>query len=179
MRIIFMGTAPFACPTLRTLLASPHQIVRRRHAAGSSAWEGQHATASAVKALALEHHANHLCSQQVCVQQRWSTHWPPMRPEVIVVRGVWQSYCRRLLRAATVRLYQCTCLFAPQIPRGCPGALGPHPWGNGYRLYHHADGRASRHRANAAGVRACPIAPEDDALSLGARPRRGWGRGMT
>ena len=56
MRIIFMGTAPFACPTLRTLLASPHQIIAVVTQPDRPRGRGQQAAASAVKALALEHH---------------------------------------------------------------------------------------------------------------------------
>ena len=148
MRLIFMGTAPFACPTLRPLLASPHQIVAVVTQPDRPRGRGQQAAASAVKVLALEHH--------LTILQPAS-----LRPAAVVRgtgsvaarrycgRSVWQPAPASGARAAAVWLYQSPCLFAPQIPRGGPGALGPHPWRNGDGLHDHADGRASRHRAHA------------------------------
>ena len=56
MRVVFMGTAPFACPTLLSLVTSPHQVMAVVTQPNRPRGRGQKAMASAVKLVALEHH---------------------------------------------------------------------------------------------------------------------------
>src|SRR5215475_13524185 len=84
MRIIFMGTAPFACPTLHTLITSPHQIVAVVTQPDRPRGRGQQAAASAVKALALEHHLTIL--QPASLRPATAVEaLAALRPDVIVV----------------------------------------------------------------------------------------------
>jgi hypothetical protein len=84
MRIIFMGTAPFAGPTLHTLLASPHQIVAVVTQPDRPRGRGQKATASAVKTLALERHVTTVQPASLRPAAVLDT-LASYRPEIIVV----------------------------------------------------------------------------------------------
>ena len=113
MRIIFMGTAPFACPTLRTLLASPHQIMAVVTQPDRPRGRGQQAAASAVKALALEHHLSIL--QPVSLRPAAAVGaLSALRPDVIVV----VAYGNLLPPAVlTLPLYGCINLHASLLPK--------------------------------------------------------------
>src|SRR5262245_4146585 len=84
MRIIFMGTAPFACPTLRTLLASPYQVVAVVTQPDRPRGREQHAAASAVKALALEHNLTILQPARLRPAAAVAA-LAALRPDIIVV----------------------------------------------------------------------------------------------
>jgi len=176
MRIIFMGTAPFACPTLRTLLASPHQMLAVVTQPDRPRGRGQHAAASAVKTLALEH--------QLTILQPASLRpaavvdaLAALRPDVIVVVAY-----GNLLPAAVLALppYGCINLHASLLPKYRGAA--PVNWAlihgetvTGYTIMQmdeHLDTGPTLRREE------CPITPEDDALSLGARLAEAGARGM-
>jgi methionyl-tRNA formyltransferase len=55
MRIVYFGTPAFAVPTLRTLIASPHQVVGVVTQPDKRRGRGQKVTEGPVKTLALEH----------------------------------------------------------------------------------------------------------------------------
>jgi methionyl-tRNA formyltransferase len=176
MRIIFMGTALFACPTLHTLLASPHQIVAVVTQPDRPRGRGQKATASAVKTLALEHHLTILqpaSLRPAAVRDTLAAY----RPEIIVVVAY-----GNILPPAVLKLppYGCINLHASLLPK-YRGAAPVH-WAlicgetvTGYTIIQmdeHLDtGPMLWHEA-------CPIASEDDALSLGARLAEAGARGM-
>ncbi len=176
MHIIFMGTAAFACPTLRTLLASPHQIMAVVTQPDRPRGRGQHAAASAVKALALEHHLTILQPARLrpaAVVEALAA----LRPDVIVVVAY-----GNLLPSAVLALppYGCINVHASLLPK-YRGAAPVH-WAlmhgetvTGYTIMQmdeHLDTGPMLWREE------CPIAPEDDALSLGARLAEAGARGM-
>jgi methionyl-tRNA formyltransferase len=176
MRIIFMGTAPFACPTLHTLLASPHQIAAVVTQPDRPRGRGQKATASAVKTLALEHHATILqpaSLRPAAVLDALAAY----RPDIIVVVAY-----GNMLPPAVLKLppYGCINVHASLLPK-YRGAAPVH-WAliSGetmtgctiIQLDEHLDTGPMLWRE------VCPIAPEDDALSLGVRLAEMGGRGM-
>src|SRR5215468_5937724 len=176
MHIIFMGTAPFACPTLSTLLASPHQLMAVVTQPDRPRGRGQHAAVSAVKALALEHHLSIL--QPVSLRPATAVEaLAALRPDVIVVVAY-----GNLLPPAVLALppYGCINLHASLLPK-YRGAAPVH-WAlihgetvTGYTIMQmdeHVD------TGPILWSEACPIAPEDDALSLGARLAEAGARGM-
>jgi methionyl-tRNA formyltransferase len=176
MRIIFMGTAPFACPTLRTLLASPHQIMAVVTQPDRPRGRGQQAAASAVKALALEHHLTILQPARlrpVAVVDALAA----LQPDVIVVVAY-----GNLLPPAVLALppYGCVNLHASLLPKYRGAA--PVNWAlihgetvTGYTIMQmdeHMDTGPMLWREE------CTITPEDDALSLGARLAEAGAKGM-
>ena len=176
MRIIFMGTAPFACPTLHTLLASPHQIMAVVTQPDRPRGRGQQAAASAVKALALEHHLTILQPARlrpVAVVDALAA----LQPDVIVVVAY-----GNLLPPAVLALppYGCVNLHASLLPKYRGAA--PVNWAlihgetvTGYTIMQmdeHMDTGPMLWREE------CTITPEDDALSLGARLAEAGAKGM-
>jgi methionyl-tRNA formyltransferase len=176
MRIIFMGTAPFACPTLRTLLASPHQIMAVVTQPDRPRGRGQHAAASAVKALALEHHLTILQPVRLRPAAVVDT-LASCQPDVIVVVAY-----GNLLPSAVLALppYGCINLHASLLPK-YRGAAPVH-WAliqgetvTGYTIMQmdeHLDTGPMLWREE------CAITPEDDALSLGVRLAEAGAKGM-
>jgi methionyl-tRNA formyltransferase len=176
MRIIFMGTAPFACPTLRTLLASPHQIMAVVTQPDRPRGRGRHAAASAVKALALEHHLTILQPARLrpaAVVDALAA----FQPDAIVVVAY-----GNLLPPAVLVLppYGCINLHASLLPKYRGAA--PVNWAlmhgetvTGYTIMQmdeHLDTGPMLWREE------CVITPEDDALSLGARLAEAGAKGM-
>src|SRR3989442_2725902 len=176
MRIIFMGTAPFACPTLRTLLASPHQIMAVVTQPDRPRGRGQHAAASAVKALALEHHLTILQPARLRPAAAVDA-LAALQPDVIVVVAY-----GNLLPPAVLALppYGCINLHASLLPK-YRGAAPVH-WAliqgetvTGYTIMQmdeHMDTGPMLWREE------CAITPDDDALSLGARLAEAGAKGM-
>ena len=176
MRIIFMGTAPFACPTLRMLLASPHQIMAVVTQPDRPRGRGQQAAASAVKVLALEHHLTIVQPARLrpaAVVDALAA----LRPDVIVVVAY-----GNLLPPAVLALppYGCINLHASLLPKYRGAA--PLNWAlihgetvTGYTIMQmdeHMDPGPMLWRE------ACAITPEDDALSLGTRLAEAGAKGM-
>jgi methionyl-tRNA formyltransferase len=176
MRIIFMGTAPFACPTLRTLLASPHQIMAVVTQPDRPRGRGQQAAASAVKALALEHHLTILqpaSLRPAAVVDALAA----LRSDIIVVVAY-----GNLLPPAVLALppYGCINLHASLLPKYRGAA--PVNWAlihgetvTGYTIMQmdeHLDTGPMLWREE------CAITPEDDALSLGTRLAEAGAKGM-
>ena len=176
MRIIFMGTAPFACPTLRTLRASPHQIMAVVTQPDRPRGRGQQAAASAVKALALEHHLTILqpaSLRPAAVMDALAA----LQSDIIVVVAY-----GNLLPPAVLALppYGCINLHASLLPKYRGAA--PVNWAlihgetvTGYTIMHmdeHLDTGPMLWREE------CAITPEDDALSLGTRLAEAGAKGM-
>jgi len=176
MRIIFMGTAPFACPTLRTLLASPHQVMAVVTQPDRPRGRGQQAAASAVKALALEHHLTILqpaSLRPAAAVDALAALWPDVI--VVVAYG-------NLLPSAVLALppYGCVNLHASLLPKYRGAA--PVNWAlihgetvTGYTIMQmdeHLDTGPMLWREEYA------ITPEDDALSVGARLAEAGAKGM-
>lgn len=167
MRLMFMGTAPFASPTLHTLITSPHQIVAVITQPDRPRGRGQQATASAVKTLALAHNLTILqpaSLRPAAVVDALAA----LAPEVIVVVAY-----GNILPPAVLQLppYGCINVHASLLPKYRGAA--PVQWAlihgetvTGYTIMQmdeHVDTGPILWRE------ACPIAPADDALTLGAR----------
>ena len=167
MRLIFMGTAPFACPTLHTLITSPHQIVAVVTQPDCPRGRGQQATASAVKTLALAHHLTIMqpaSLRPAAVVDALAA----LAPDMIVVVAY-----GNILPPAVLQLppYGCINVHASLLPKYRGAA--PVQWAliygetvTGYTIMQmdeHVD------TGPILWSEACPIAPEDDALSLGER----------
>ncbi len=176
MRIIFMGTAPFACPTLHKLLASPHQVVAVVTQPDRPRGRGQKATASAVKALALAHHLPILQPASLRPAAVVDV-LAALRPEIIVVVAYGNILPLAVLR---LPLYGCINVHASLLPKyrgaapvnwaliqgetvtGCTIMQMDEQLDTGPMLWREA----------------CPIAPEDDVLTLGVRLAEAGAQGM-
>lgn len=167
MRLIFMGTAPFACPTLRSLLASSHQVAAVVTQPDRPRGRGQRPAASAVKTLALAHH--------LAIMQPVTLRAPAVldeltawRPDAIVVVAYGNILPPRVL---TLPRYGCLNLHASLLPKYRGPA--PIPWAllhgesvTGYTIIQmdeHVDTGPIFCQET------CPILPDDDAVSLGER----------
>jgi methionyl-tRNA formyltransferase len=176
MRLIFMGTAAFACPTLRALLASTHQVLAAVTQPDRPRGRGQQPAASAVKTLAVEHHLPVLqpASLRPPAALDALAAW---RPEVIVVVAY-----GNILPAAVLTLprHGCINLHASLLPQ----YRGPAPinWTlihgdtrTGYTIIQmdeHVD------TGPILWSEACPVLPDDDAMSLGTRLAEAGAAGM-
>ena len=176
MRLVFMGTAAFACPTLRQLLASPQVIAGVVTQPDRPRGRGQQLAASAVKTLALAH--------QLPLWQPASLRTPTAvetlaawQPDVIIV----VAYGNILpLPILTLPPYGCINLHASLLPK----YRGPAPinWAllqgetrTGYTIIQmdeHVD------TGPMLWSEVCPIAPEDDAISLAIRLAEAGAVGM-
>ena len=176
MRVIFMGTAPFACPTLRQLIASAHQIVAVVTQPDRPRGRGQQAAASAVKTLALAHHLTVV--QPVSLRPTAVVNaLAALQPEIIVVVAY-----GNILPPAVLRLppHGCINLHASLHPKYRGAA--PVNWAlihgetlTGYTIIvmdEHID------TGPMLWSEACAIALTDDALSVGARLAEAGASGM-
>ncbi|MCZ6873522.1 MAG: methionyl-tRNA formyltransferase [bacterium] len=84
MRVIFMGTAPFACPTLNILIASPHEVVAVVTQPDRPRGRGRRPAAPAVKSLAVEHCLTVLQPSSLRSSEA-TKNLAAYRPDVIVV----------------------------------------------------------------------------------------------
>jgi methionyl-tRNA formyltransferase len=113
MRLIFMGTAGFACPTLRQLLASPHEIAAVVTQPDRPRGRGQQLAHSPVKTLALAHSLPVLqpatLRSQAVLEELAEWH-----PDVIIVVAY-----GNILPAAVLTLppYGCLNLHASLLPK--------------------------------------------------------------
>jgi methionyl-tRNA formyltransferase len=176
MRLVFMGTAPFACPTLHRLLASPHQVVAVVTQPDRPRGRGQQPAASAVKVVALEHHLPIMqpASLRPTTVVNELAAW---HPDVIVVVAY-----GNILPAAVLMLppHGCVNVHASLLPK----YRGPAPinWTliegetqTGYTIIQmdeHVDTGPILWSGS------CPVQPDDDALSLGARLAESGAAGM-
>lgn len=176
MRLLFMGTAPFACPTLRALVASTHEIRAVVTQPDRPRGRGRKLAPSAVKTLALAYHLPVLQPVSLrppAVVQAFAA----LCPDIIVVVAYGNILPRAVLQLPP---YGCINLHASLLPR----YRGPAPinWTliqgdtmTGYTIMQmdeHVD------TGPMLWSESCPIAPEDDALSLGARLAEAGARGM-
>jgi methionyl-tRNA formyltransferase len=176
MRLVFMGTAPFACPTLHRLLASPHQVVAVVTQPDRPRGRGQQPAASAVKVVALEHHLPIMqpASLRPTTVVNELAAW---HPDVIVVVAY-----GNILPAVVLMLppHGCVNVHASLLPK----YRGPAPinWTliegetqTGYTIIQmdeHVDTGPILWSGS------CPVQPDDDALSLGARLAESGAAGM-
>ncbi|MGE3541840.1 MAG: methionyl-tRNA formyltransferase [Candidatus Tectimicrobiota bacterium] len=176
MRMLFMGTAPFACPTLRSLLASTHQVAAVVTQPDRPSGRGQKATPGAVKRVALEH--------QIPIVQPVSLRRPEVldmlaayQPEVIIVAAYGNILPVNVLQ---LPYYGCINLHASLLPKYRGAA--PINWTlmhgetiTGYTIIQmdaHVDTGPILEQASQ------PILPEDDAVSLGERLAEAGAQGM-
>jgi methionyl-tRNA formyltransferase len=176
MRLIFMGTAGFACPTLRQLQASSHQIAAVVTQPDRPRGRGQQLAQSPVKTLALVHGLPVLqpatLRSQAVLDELAGWH-----PDVIVVVAY-----GNILPAAVLALppYGCLNLHASLLPK----YRGPAPinWAliqgetcTGYTIIQmdaHVD------TGPMLWSEACPITADDDAISVAERLAEAGALGM-
>ena len=177
MRVIFMGTAPFACPTLSALIAASHEVVAVVTQPDRPRGRGRRPAASAVKALALAHHLNLL--QPASLRPRTVTEeLATYRPDIIVV----VAYGNILpLPVLELPPYGCINLHGSLLPK----YRGPAPinWTlihgeteAGYTIIQmdeHVDTGPILWMAS------CHVEPDDDAVTLGHRLALLGAQGMT
>lgn len=176
MRLLFMGTAPFACPTLEALLASPHEVAAVVTQPDRPRGRGRQSVPTAVKALALDH--------RLAVLQPASLRAPAVldelavwHPEAIVVVAYGNILPPHVL---SLLPYGCLNLHASLLPK----YRGPAPlnWTlingeteTGYTIIQmdeHVDtGPILRQEA-------CAVRQDDDAISLGTRLAQSGATGM-
>jgi methionyl-tRNA formyltransferase len=176
VRFLFMGTAAFACPTLRKLVASPHQAVAVLTQPDRPRGRGRQLAMSAVKICALEYHLPVLqpaTLRDAAVAEELSSYAPELI--VVVAYGL-------ILPSTILALppYGCINLHASLLPK----YRGPAPinWAlingetqTGYTIIQmdaHVDTGPILWREP------CAIAPDDDASSLGARLAERGAAGM-
>lgn len=176
MRVIFMGTAAFACPTLQALLASTHHVVAVVTQPDRPRGRGQKSAASPVKAVALAHQVPILQPRSLrpgAVVEALAAY----QPEVIVVVAYGNLLPPTVL---TLPPYGCLNLHASLLPKYRGAA--PINWAllqgetlTGYTIMQmdeHLDtGPMLWHETYS-------IAPEDDAESLAQRLAEAGAQGM-
>lgn len=167
MRLIFMGTAPFACPTLGRLVTSAHQVVMVVTQPDRPRGRGQHPAASAVKELALAYHCPLMQPARLrppAVVQELAA----LRPDVIVVAAY-----GNILPAAVLQLppYGCINVHASLLPKYRGAA--PINWTliHGDTITGCTIMQMDEHIDTGPILwqTACAVEPEDDAVSLGTR----------
>lgn len=176
MRFLFMGTAPFACPTLQTLVASPHPGGAVVTQPDRPRGRGRELAMSAVKICARECHLPVLqpaTLRDAAVVEELASYAPDII--VVVAYGL-------ILPTPVLELprYGCVNLHASLLPK----YRGPAPinWAlingetqTGYTIIQmdaHVDTGPILWRES------CAIAPDDDASSLGARLAERGAAGM-
>ncbi len=176
MRFLFMGTAEFACPTLRQLLASPHQALAVVTQPDRPRGRGRQAAMSAVKICALAHHLPVLQPATLrsdAVVEALNA----LQPDVIVVVAYGNILPPRVLALPP---YGCVNLHASLLPK----YRGPAPinWTlingetqTGYTIIQmdaHVDTGPMLWRES------CAMQPDDDAIRLGQRLAEQGAAGM-
>ncbi len=165
MRVIFMGTAPFACPTLHALAASPHDVVAVITQPDRPRGRGRKPGPSAVKALALDYHLT-LQQPPTLRSSAVADDLAAYHPDVIVVVAY-----GNILPPAVLELppYGCINLHASLLPK----YRGPAPinWTliNGEAETGYTIIQMDEHVDTGAilWIEPCEIRPDDDALTLG------------
>lgn len=172
-----MGTAPFACPTLSALVTASHEIVAVVTQPDRPRGRGRRPAASAVKALALEHHLNILQPASLRSDEV-AKELVTYRPEVIVVVAY-----GNILPSPVLELppYGCINLHGSLLPK----YRGPAPinWTliNGETEAGYTIIQMDEHvdTGPILWMEACGIEPNDDAVTLGNRLALLGARGMT
>ena len=142
MRVIFMGTPDFAVGTLEAVIAAGHEVVLAVTQPDKPKGRGKSMQAPPVKECAAAHHipaGPYQRSRMYCLFKRISAGHHD--------RGsVWTDFTKRDLRDAKIRLCQCTCFFASEIPRGSTDPVGGHQRRCSFGSDDHAYGRRVRYR---------------------------------
>ena len=168
MRVIFMGTAPFAEPTLRGLFASSHDVVAVVTQPDRPRGRGRQPAASPVKTLALAHACAILQPASLRRDAGVVEQLTSLRPEAIVVVAYGNILPPSVL---DVPLHGCLNVHASLLPKYRGAA--PINWAlmqgetvtgcTVIQMDAHVDTGDVWWQA------ACDVAADDDALSLGAR----------
>ena len=168
MRVIFMGTAPFAEPTLRGLLASSHDVAAVVTQPDRPRGRGRKPLPSPIKALAMEQDCAVLQPVSLRRDAAVVEQLASLRPEVIVVVAYGNILPSSVLE---IPAHGCINVHASLLPRYRGAA--PINWAlmqgetvtgcTVIQMDEHVDtGDIWWHDA-------CDITADDDALSLGAR----------
>jgi len=115
MRIVFMGTASFACPSLRVLLGSPHEVVAVVTQPDRPRGRGLELSACPVKELARACERMPILLQPEKVREEsFLQEIEALRPDLIVVAAFGQILPRRLLEMPPLG---CVNVHASLLPR--------------------------------------------------------------
>lgn len=176
MRFLFMGTAAFACPTLRALIASPHQALAVITQPDRPRGRGQQPAMSAVKLCAQDYDLPVLQPRTLRAAEAFEA-LVSFRPDIIVVVAYGNILPQRVLDLPT---YGCVNLHASLLPKYRGAA--PINWTlingeteAGYTIIQmdaHVDTGPMLKR------QACALYPDDDAISLGERLSQMGAAGM-
>ena len=168
MRIIFMGTAPFAEPTLRALLASSHDVLAVVTQPDRPRGRGRKAAPSPIKTLAMAHDCAVLQPASLRRDAGVVEQLASLRPEAIVVVAYGNILPPAVL---AIPLHGCLNVHASLLPKYRGAA--PINWAlmqgetvtgcTVIQMDEHVDTGGIWWHA------ACDVAADDDALSLGAR----------
>ena len=169
MRVIFMGTAPFAEPTLRGLFASSHDVLAVVTQPDRPRGRGRKPAPSLIKTLAMASDCAVLQPASLRRDAGLVEQLASLRPEAIVVVAYGNILPPSVLGIPFHGCHQRPRFLAAEIPRGGTDQLGADAGGSGDRLHSDPDGRARGYGRHLVAWRSCGIAPDDDALSLGAR----------
>lgn len=168
MRIIFMGTAPFAEPTLRGLFASSHDVVAVVTQPDRPRGRGRKPSSSPIKTLAMAYDCTVLQPASLRREAGVVEQLSSLRPEAIVVVAYGNILPPSVL---DIPLHGCLNVHASLLPKYRGAA--PVNWAlmqgeavsgcTVIQMDEHVDAGDIWWQA------ACEVAADDDALSLGAR----------
>ncbi len=167
MRVLFMGTAPFACPTLQQLMASPHEVVAVVTQPDRPRGRGRQPAMSAVKMCALEHDIPVLQPHTLRTPEAVQT-LAALHPDAIVVVAYGHILPPTVLALPSTGCFNVHASLLPKYRGPAPinWALINGETETGYTIIQmdaQIDTGPMLHRE------VCPITLEDDAISVGER----------
>ena len=134
-RLIFMGTPPFALPSLEALLAAGEEVAAVVTQPDRPRGRGQIVTASPVKELALAWNLPVLQPQRL-KDPELIGRLQALAPEIMIVVAYGRILPHGDSGLAVSGRPQCPCLAAAPLPGGGPHQLGPDQGGEGNRGDH-------------------------------------------
>ena len=144
MRVIFMGTPDFAVGTLEAVIAAGHEVVLAVTQPDKPKGRGKSMQAPPVKECAAAHHIPVYQPARIR-EAECIAYLKEFQPDIMIVAAFGQILPKDL-RDAKIRLCQCTCFFASEIPRGSTNPVGSHQRRCSFGSDDHAYGRRVRYR---------------------------------
>ena len=121
MKVIFMGTPDFAVATLEEIIAAGHEVTLVITQPDKPKGRGKEVQFPPVKEAALAHGIE--VYQPVRVKEpECVSYLAKYQPDIIIVAAFGQ------IGNAKIRLRQCTCVTASEIPRSGTNPVGCHQW---------------------------------------------------
>ena len=145
MKIIFMGTPDFSVGTLEALVEAGHDVCLTVTQPDKPKGRGKEMQFTPVKEAALRLGIPVYQPKRVreaeCVEELRK-----YQADVMVVVGIWTDPAGRDPWDDAVRLYQCPCVAASEVPRSRADPVVDHQRGTSDRSDDDADGRRTGHR---------------------------------